>query len=96
MENYLKGYYFIYPVDSNTVSYLATLFGEDSLQTSDNGPIDAGFVVKEDNYDLIKAIPDNYKFEVLRLSSRFDTIQDFITEFWDGDTTESDFYYIDL
>ena len=97
--NYLEGYYFVYPCNEISERYLINTFGEDNYHTSDSGPFECGEVIPEDGYDLIiEALDDsnNLLFDICRISDRFETISEFIDDFWDGDTTEDDFYIIDV
>ena len=90
--NKIKDYRFLVPSTDETYDWMNEHF-HDCFESSDGSPfchIEEGFLV---DYKQCKEIPDFILSNCLifKLDERFETKENFLTEFWDGDTEDSDF-----
>lgn len=95
----LVEYVFLTTNDKKTKDWMMKHYKKD-FQTSDGSPdcnIDEGWLLPISTYELIPTYDGfDFKLDVYSLSDRFESKEDFLTQFWDGDVEDDDFIEEDL
>ena len=88
----INDYRFLIPSINEAEDWLDKYF-KDCFETSDGSPfcyINEGYLLDSDQFE---SIPKYILSEILvyRLNERFEDKNDFVSQFWDGDTSDEDF-----